>query len=81
MERDAIKVAKEMRAEYWAVSSLTGENVREFFFRVASLTFETSVLAELEKSSARKIGDVVRIHSTDSDLYLTAQRRKSKCCR
>nr|XP_023961727.1 ras-related protein Rab-34 isoform X4 [Chrysemys picta bellii] len=81
LERDAIKVAKEMRAEYWAVSSLTGENVREFFFRVASLTFESSVLAELEKSSARKIGDVVRIHSTDSDLYLTAQRRKSKCCR
>nr|XP_032644599.1 ras-related protein Rab-34 isoform X2 [Chelonoidis abingdonii] len=80
MERDAIKVAKEMQAEYWAVSSLTGENVREFFFRVASLTFESSVLAELEKSSARKIGDVVRIHSTDSDLYLTAQRRKSKCC-
>ncbi|XP_023961727.2 ras-related protein Rab-34 isoform X6 [Chrysemys picta bellii] len=81
LERDAIKVAKEMRAEYWAVSSLTGENVREFFFRVASLTFESSVLAELEKSSARKIGDVVRIHSTDSDLYLTAQRKKSKCCR
>uniref|UniRef100_A0A8C4VS29 Ras-related protein Rab-34 n=1 Tax=Gopherus evgoodei TaxID=1825980 RepID=A0A8C4VS29_9SAUR len=60
MERDAIKVAKEMQAEYWAVSSLTGENVREFFFRVASLTFESSVLAELEKSSARKIGDIVR---------------------
>ncbi|XP_043386932.1 ras-related protein Rab-34 isoform X3 [Chelonia mydas] len=81
IERDAIKVAKEMHAEYWAVSSLTGENVREFFFRVASLTFESSVLAELEKSSARKIGDVVRIRSADGDLYLTAQRRKSKCCR
>lgn len=37
----------------------TGENVREFFFRVASLTFEASVLAELEKSSSRSIGDVV----------------------
>ncbi|NXF60179.1 RAB34 protein, partial [Ciccaba nigrolineata] len=52
MEKDALKVAQEMQAEYWAVSSLTGENVRDFFFRVAALTFESSVLAELERSSA-----------------------------
>ncbi|NXM16886.1 RAB34 protein, partial [Ploceus nigricollis] len=31
MEKDALKVAQEMQAEYWAVSSLTGENVRDFF--------------------------------------------------
>lgn len=103
MEKDALKMAQEMKAEYWAVSSLTGEsepsglllwhfclpclaflhlplcpmnsglalplsthlpvsgeNVREFFFRVAALTFEANVLAELEKSGARRIGDVVR---------------------
>ncbi|NXF52718.1 RAB34 protein, partial [Oceanites oceanicus] len=60
MEKDALKVAQEMQAEYWAVSSLTGENVRDFFFRVAALTFESSVLAELERSSSRKIGDTVR---------------------
>lgn len=36
-----------------------GENVNEFFFRVASLAFETSVLAELEKSGSRQIGEVV----------------------
>uniref|UniRef100_A0A7M4FBI3 Ras-related protein Rab-34 n=1 Tax=Crocodylus porosus TaxID=8502 RepID=A0A7M4FBI3_CROPO len=81
VEKDALKVAQEMRAEYWAVSSLTGENVREFFFRVAALTFESSVLAELERSSARKIGDVVRISSNDSDLYLSAQGKRPKCCR
>lgn len=35
--------------------------MRDFFFRVAALTFETSVLAELERgSSARRIGDTVR---------------------
>lgn len=38
---------------------LAGENIKEFFFRVASLTFEANVLAELEKSSSRHIGDVV----------------------
>ncbi|KAG8450813.1 hypothetical protein GDO86_003181 [Hymenochirus boettgeri] len=60
IEKDAIMVAKEMQAEYWSVSSLTGENVKDFFFRLASLTFETSVLAELEKTNSRKIGDIVR---------------------
>lgn len=40
---------------------MTGENVRDFFFRVAALTFESSVLAELERGSgARRIGDTVR---------------------
>ena len=42
-----------------SVTSLAGENVKEFFFRVASLAFETNVLAELEKSGTRQIGDVV----------------------
>ncbi|XP_055112795.1 ras-related protein Rab-34 isoform X6 [Symphalangus syndactylus] len=80
MEKDALQVAQEMKAEYWAVSSLTGENVREFFFRVAALTFEANVLAELEKSGARRIGDVVRINSDDSNLYLTATKKKPTCC-
>lgn len=91
-----------------------GENVRDFFFRVAALTFESSVLAELERSSARRIGDTVReyplqhhsgvpiapslcwhpplspsqhpppaplgISSNESDLYLSAPRKKPKCC-
>ncbi|NXE61741.1 RAB34 protein, partial [Calcarius ornatus] len=81
MEKDALKVAQEMQAEYWAVSSLTGENVRDFFFRVAALTFESSVLAELERGSgARSIGDTVRISSKESDLYLSTPRKKPKCC-
>ncbi|XP_063300298.1 ras-related protein Rab-34 isoform X2 [Pelobates fuscus] len=80
MEKDAIKVAKEMQAEYWSLSSLTGENVREFFFRVASLTFEASVLAELEKTNARRIGDVVKINSNDSNLFQTTKKDKAKCC-
>ncbi|NXY62910.1 RAB34 protein, partial [Callaeas wilsoni] len=109
MEKDALKVAQEMQAEYWAVSSLTGEsqlgggmqisassqvrghsgdlfpwageNVRDFFFRVAALTFENSVLAELERgNNTRRIGDTVRISSKESDLYLSTPRKKPKCC-
>uniref|UniRef100_A0A672GR95 Ras-related protein Rab-34 n=1 Tax=Salarias fasciatus TaxID=181472 RepID=A0A672GR95_SALFA len=80
IEEDAIKIASEIRAEYWAVSSLTGENVREFFFRVASVAFETNVLAELEKSGSRQIGEVVRIGSNPSNLYATSKKKQSACC-
>ncbi|XP_048413162.1 ras-related protein Rab-34-like [Stegostoma tigrinum] len=80
IEKDAIKIAKEIKAEYWAVSSLTGENVKEFFFRVASLTFEANVLAELEKTGPRKIGDVVRINNNDTNLFKNAKKSKPNCC-
>ncbi|KAM8853419.1 ras-related protein Rab-34a isoform X1 [Synchiropus splendidus] len=80
IEQDAIKLAQEIRAEYWAVSSLTGENVKEFFFRVASLAFETNVLAELEKGGTRQIGDVVRINSNSSNIYASSKKKSSSCC-
>lgn len=48
----------------WSVCFPLGENVNEFFFRVASLAFETSVLAELEKSGSRQIGEVVSEYSS-----------------
>lgn len=80
IEQDAIKLSEEIRAEYWAVSALSGEGVKEFFFRVASLTFEANVLAELEKSGPRRIGDVVRINSNSSNLYATSQKKQSNCC-
>ncbi|XP_069767907.1 ras-related protein Rab-34-like [Narcine bancroftii] len=80
IEKDAIKIAKEIKAEYWALSSLTGENVNEFFFRVASLTFESNVLTELEKTGPRRIGDVVRINNNDKNLYRNGKKSKPTCC-
>ncbi|XP_061733368.1 ras-related protein Rab-34a [Nerophis ophidion] len=81
IEQDALKVAQEMRAEYWTLSSLTGENVKEFFFRVASIAFETNVLAELEKSGTRQIGNIVKIQSTASNnLYTTSKKKQPACC-
>ncbi|KAL0973196.1 hypothetical protein UPYG_G00200170 [Umbra pygmaea] len=80
IEQDAIELAKEIQAEYWAVSSLTGENVRDFFFRIASLAFEANVLAELEKTGSRHIGDVVKINSNSTNLYATSRKKPSNCC-
>ncbi|KAA0703821.1 Ras-related protein [Triplophysa tibetana] len=57
-ERDAIQIAAEMNAEFWSVSSKTGENISEFFFRVAALAFEDAILNDLETgNSTAQIGD------------------------
>ncbi|XP_010876019.2 ras-related protein Rab-36 [Esox lucius] len=48
-ERDAVKMANEMKAEFWSVSAKTGENVEEFFFRMAALAFEDYVLKDMER--------------------------------
>ncbi|XP_042152123.1 ras-related protein Rab-34 isoform X2 [Oncorhynchus tshawytscha] len=80
IEQDATKLAEEIKAEYWALSSLTGENVKEFFFRVASLAFEVNVLAEIEKSGSRHIGDVIKINSNSNSLYATSKKKQSNCC-
>lgn len=47
-----------------------GDGVREFFIRVASLTFEANVLAELEKSGSRHVKDIIR-ESLHSELNLS----------
>ncbi|XP_061127659.1 ras-related protein Rab-34-like isoform X4 [Syngnathus typhle] len=59
VEEEAVRMSEEIRAEYWAVSAKSGDGVRDFFLRVASLTFEANVLAELEKSAARDGADVI----------------------
>uniref|UniRef100_A0AAV2JSF7 Ras-related protein Rab-36 n=1 Tax=Knipowitschia caucasica TaxID=637954 RepID=A0AAV2JSF7_KNICA len=55
-ERDAVKMAADMNAEFWAVSSKTGENVSGFFFRVAALAFEKCVLKDAENGTPASIG-------------------------
>ncbi|KAH1009266.1 hypothetical protein HUJ04_001645 [Dendroctonus ponderosae] len=37
---DAVKLAKELNAEYWGVSSKSGKNVNKLFCRVAALSFD-----------------------------------------
>ncbi|XP_058271506.1 ras-related protein Rab-34 isoform X2 [Hemibagrus wyckioides] len=77
MEQEAIKLSEEIRAEYWAVSSLSGESVRDFFLRVASLTFEARVLAELERNNNKQADGIVKI--TDHDDK-TVRKKPANCC-
>ncbi|KAK6625306.1 hypothetical protein RUM43_005600 [Polyplax serrata] len=48
VEDYASKMAKIVGAEYWAVSSRTGDGIKELFSRVAALSFERIIKAELE---------------------------------
>ncbi|XP_049598873.1 ras-related protein Rab-34 isoform X6 [Syngnathus scovelli] len=76
VEQEAVRMSEEIQAEYWAVSAKSGDGVRDFFLRVASLTFEANVLAELEKSAARDGADVIKITSGPKDK----RGRKANCC-
>uniref|UniRef100_A0A8C4QG37 Ras-related protein Rab-36 n=1 Tax=Eptatretus burgeri TaxID=7764 RepID=A0A8C4QG37_EPTBU len=80
METDAITVAKAMKAEYWSVSSKAGENVKDLFFRIASLAFEASLLQELERPNApmARIGEVVNVSANSQSIYENAS--KKSCC-
>ncbi|XP_016356932.1 ras-related protein Rab-34 isoform X3 [Sinocyclocheilus anshuiensis] len=77
MEQEAVRLSEEIRAEYWAVSALSGESVRDFFLRVASLTFEATVLSELERNKSRQARDIVKISNNCDEKF---KKRQSSCC-
>lgn len=83
-EQDALKFAVEMQAEYWSVSAKTGENVKDFFFRVASLAFEQSMKKELEKSmhNATQIGagNLIQLEGNLSERKENDRQHNMNCC-
>ncbi|KAL5016704.1 hypothetical protein ScPMuIL_006293 [Solemya velum] len=84
VESQAIGVANSLQAEYWALSSKTGENVKEFFFRAVSLTFEFLVLRELEPNGSgesKQIGsDLLKIERERTEVYEERKKKDLKCC-
>ncbi|XP_075887378.1 ras-related protein Rab-34-like [Nelusetta ayraudi] len=79
VEQEAIRLSEEIKAEYWAVSAKSGDGVKDFFFRVASLTFEANVLSELEKGGSRDVSDIIRL-TDNTDLSRKPAAKKSNCC-
>ncbi|XP_073530164.1 ras-related protein Rab-36 isoform X3 [Phyllobates terribilis] len=84
-ERDALKFAMEMQAEYWSVSAKSGENVRDFFFRVAALAFELSMKKELEKNrhSTTQIGagNLIQLEGNLSEKKVNENLQNNmNCC-
>ncbi|XP_034468656.1 ras-related protein Rab-36 [Hippoglossus hippoglossus] len=80
-EKDAIRLATEMHAEFWAVSAKTGENVQGFFFRVAALSLEKCILKDMETGIPASIGRGDSIKSDYANLNeATSQDPKIGCC-
>lgn len=83
-EQDAIRFANTMQAEYWSVSAKTGENVKDFFSRVAALAFEKSVLMELEKSNGRiaqiGAGNLIKIEGSSAEASEDNRQAQVGCC-
>lgn len=49
IKEQANKIATILQAELWFVSAQTGENVQELFHRVAALSFNRSILGEIQR--------------------------------
>lgn len=79
--QQALHVANSIEAEFWAVSSLTAENVPQFFTRVVALAFEKIINAEANVSQERKTIGSNLINITDSnDSNIYEKRTPTKCC-
>ncbi|XP_026230779.1 ras-related protein Rab-36 [Anabas testudineus] len=80
-EKDAIRIAAELHAEFWAVSAKTGENVQRFFFRVAALAFEKCMLKDMEDGIPASIGRGAGIKSDCANMEVEPpQDKKRGCC-
>ncbi|XP_075423993.1 ras-related protein Rab-36 [Ascaphus truei] len=83
-ERDALRFASEMQAEYWSVSAKTGEHVKDFFFRVAALAFELSMKTELEKSRGDTTqigaGSLIQLEANSTEKRESDPQLNMNCC-
>ncbi|XP_063878847.1 ras-related protein Rab-34-like [Scylla paramamosain] len=81
IEKEARRVAQGLGAEYWAVSSKTGDNVEALFLRVAALTFDHSVMQELSSgSSDRRKQSTVKIGHRLEDTFEGHKKNKCASC-
>ncbi|CAD5119743.1 DgyrCDS8339 [Dimorphilus gyrociliatus] len=83
MKEEGKKMAQLIGAELWIVSSYTGENVKEFFFRAVALTFDKTVQSEIEwinnKTNIQIGSSLVDMNQTTSSSRQKSPTR-SNCC-
>ncbi|XP_071541563.1 ras-related protein Rab-34 [Panulirus ornatus] len=77
IEAQARRVAQGLGAEYWAVSSKTGDNVEALFLRVAALTFNRAVFQEVQGCDNHKHTGTVKIGERLDNA--SEARKKAKC--
>lgn len=73
VEEEAQKIALQLSAEYWTVSSKTGENVDELFNRIAALNFDYAIKLILWKKEEEKREKAIQYH--DNFVKITNKRK------
>ncbi|XP_028987530.1 ras-related protein Rab-36 [Betta splendens] len=80
-EKDGVRIAAEMHAEFWAVSAKSGENVQSFFSRVAALAFEQCIQKDTDDDVPVSIGRGAAIKPDRANLEEgPVQDTKRGCC-
>lgn len=77
VEKEGIKVANELNAEFWTVSSSTGENVPEFFTRVSTLTFQEMIHREISANQSNSLSNKLPVNYSTKFIKL----RRDKSCK
>ncbi|XP_051161411.1 ras-related protein Rab-34-like [Leptopilina boulardi] len=82
IEKRATAVSYFMKAEFWAVSSRTGDGVNELFSRIAVLSFNASILRELQsyKTDTKTIGSLGLITLKKDQNGSTEKNKKLQKC-
>ncbi|XP_020296837.1 ras-related protein Rab-34-like [Pseudomyrmex gracilis] len=82
IEKRATETATRIQAEYWAISSRTGNGVFELFMRVAALSFRAMALREIESSKLELINigpaTTITLKQRSNEKNLNAQQVR-KC--
>lgn len=84
IEQEAIKISKEIKAQYWAVSSQTGENINQLFRNVAAFTFSEIILRAIEandyalKTDDKKVYANNFINQQSSPIKLNQIKKNNK---
>lgn len=76
VDEEGRKLAKELNAEYWCVSAMSGDSVHDFFNRVAVLTFQEMVWREIETVNNEKERGKAPVKYSDSFVKLGKKPKK-----
>lgn len=80
VEQEANKIARDLSAEYWTVSSQTGENVDNLFNRVAALSFDCVVKSIVLRLEEEKKNKTVQYHENFVKLNKRRKLAAIKSC-
>lgn len=81
VEREIYDTVKEINAEFWTVSSLTGKNIINLFSRIAALCFLKIIKTELEVIDALHCKEENGVEQiVQLQLEETKMKKKRKVC-